>query len=234
VFIIDSGLEKLDQVTHGSLVMALVMRHYLNIRTVDLDEGVSKFSAKRLLKALQWILGYRKEYPRSTVIVNLSWGSIDPDPLVTAAIGSLVSSGVVVVAAAGNDGKPQCAYPAGLPGVIAVASVVKAPRGSFSIAPYSNRGSCISAAGVQDSAAFLRDIRRSAIIPADSLFKSSYLEQEEQLSKLAASVGTSFAAPIVTGALAAHIERTHEFDREHFFMGKTAHVEGLGAVPVFQ
>ena len=60
-------------------------------------------------------------------VINMSLGG----PFPVGAIGSAVKyahdKGVVVVAAAGNDGKGRVSYPARYPGVIAVAATAMTP-----------------------------------------------------------------------------------------------------------
>ncbi len=67
-----------------------------------------------LLRALDWCASQRAP------IVNMSLTGPN-DPLLAAAIASLIAQGSLVVAAAGNDGaEAPPAYPAALPGVLAV------------------------------------------------------------------------------------------------------------------
>jgi subtilisin len=62
-------------------------------------------------------------------IVNLSLGGGDEDEAVRAAIGKALDMGVVVVAAAGNDGRRSVAHPAALASCVAVSAM--GARGSF-------------------------------------------------------------------------------------------------------
>jgi subtilisin len=56
-------------------------------------------------------------------IINLSLGGGDEDETVRAAIGKALDKGVVVIAAAGNDGRRSVAYPAALASCIAVSAM---------------------------------------------------------------------------------------------------------------
>ena len=70
-----------------------------------------------LLKAIDWM---RSKHVR---IVNMSFSGPD-DPLLKAAIAQSIEEGMVIVAAAGNDGADApAAYPAAYPNVIAVTAV---------------------------------------------------------------------------------------------------------------
>ncbi|TIU03552.1 MAG: peptidase S8/S53 subtilisin kexin sedolisin, partial [Mesorhizobium sp.] len=55
-------------------------------------------------------------------VVNLSLGGGAEDEAVRAAIGSALDNGVLVVAAAGNDGRKPVSYPAALPFCVAVSA----------------------------------------------------------------------------------------------------------------
>ncbi len=66
-------------------------------------------------------------------ILSLSLGTSQSSDLLLAAINYALSQGVVIVAAAGNDGVGQISYPAAYPGVVAVGSIdATGQRASFS------------------------------------------------------------------------------------------------------
>ncbi|MGH2933753.1 MAG: S8 family serine peptidase [Gaiellaceae bacterium] len=66
-------------------------------------------------------------------VINLSVGGAHALDVVAAAVAQAVSKGVIVVAAAGNDGSDESFYPASYPGVISVAAVDQTgARSSFS------------------------------------------------------------------------------------------------------
>lgn len=66
-------------------------------------------------------------------VLNLSLGSSQPSSILQAAINYALAQGVVVVAAAGNDGYGQISYPAAYPGVVAVGSIdATGQRATFS------------------------------------------------------------------------------------------------------
>jgi hypothetical protein len=109
-------------------------------------------------------------------LINISMGSFGDSALVRNAIQYASDGGALIVAAAGNNGLERVAYPAANDGVIAVGGV----DATGSHLDFSNSGDSIdiAAPGFGVNAAWVGD--------------------------QAASVnGTSFSAPIVTGALAA-------------------------------
>jgi hypothetical protein len=109
-------------------------------------------------------------------LINISMGSFGDSALVRNAIQYASDGGALIVAAAGNNGLERVAYPAANDGVIAVGGV----DATGSHLDFSNSGDTIdiAAPGFGVNAAWVGD--------------------------QAASVnGTSFSAPIVTGALAA-------------------------------
>ena len=115
-------------------------------------------------------------------VINLSLGSSDNDPLVAEQVQYALDSGVVVVAAAGNDGGGQLAYPANYPGVIAVgASDSVDNRASFS-----NYGSNLAL--VAPGTSSICSTGWTVARPSD-YYACGYS-------------GTSFSSPIVAGAAA--------------------------------
>ncbi len=55
-------------------------------------------------------------------VINMSFSQTAPSTILAASIAYATSKGVVSVASAGNDGKPEFVYPAGLAGAVGVAS----------------------------------------------------------------------------------------------------------------
>jgi len=117
---------------------------------------------------------------RGADIINLSLGGPGESPLLTAAVANARAKGVVVVAAAGNDGRGLVEVPAAIPGVLAVSATGNAGG----MAAFSSFGPEVSVAapGVRITST---DLGR----PAGSDTYSS-------------ESGTSFAAPIVAGVAA--------------------------------
>ena len=89
----------------------------------DMDEASSgrdsQTSARAFAEGIRWAVREGR-----ADVINISLVMVAEDPRVEAAISEAVEAGVVVVAAAGNDGpKPGVTYPADFPGVIGVAAV---------------------------------------------------------------------------------------------------------------
>lgn len=109
-------------------------------------------------------------------IINLSMGTYEDSPLMAAAVAMVADRGIVIVAASGNDGQDDAAYPAAYPGVISVGAV----DAQGNQLKFSNFGSYLSitAPGYQVNAAW----------PGNRYVRLS---------------GTSVSAPLVAGAIAA-------------------------------
>jgi len=111
----------------------------LSVRVI-LDEsepGFSQFAAKPA-NGNAVGNGIRYAVQHGAGVINMSLGSIAPTENLRAAVAYAAAHGVVVVAAAGNDGAAQSgytpfSYPAAFPGVIAVAAVsLDGTRAAFS------------------------------------------------------------------------------------------------------
>jgi Subtilase family len=86
----------------------------------------------------QMLQGFDRAYDAKAAIVNLSLAG-PPNPLLERGVARLDSLGLVVVAAAGNEGSEQRRYPAAYPSVIGVGAVDREGR----LFPKSNRGSWV-------------------------------------------------------------------------------------------
>jgi len=65
---------------------------------------------------------------QGATVLSMSWGSPEPSPLLEAVFAKAAAEGMILVAAAGNDGKNQTLYPAAFPGVLSVGAL--SPDGS--------------------------------------------------------------------------------------------------------
>lgn len=118
---------------------------------------------------------------RNVDVINLSLGSDESDDYTRQAIQYAIDSGVIVVAASGNDGCNCMIYPANYPEVIAVGS-------------YNSTGSYSSFSSYGNNL----DI----IAPGEDIRTATWT-RTNQISSYSSSVsGTSFSAPIVSGLLA--------------------------------
>jgi hypothetical protein len=124
-------------------------------------------------------------------LVNLSFSGyvLDKPGALERAVQEARQKGIVVVASAGNDGIDRLAYPAAFEGVVAVGAL-----GPYGPAPFSNHGEWVNACapGSDVTSWFLRGCGKSPITTCD----------EEAFSGWATWSGSSFAAPLVVGALA--------------------------------
>jgi Subtilase family len=139
----------------------------LSIRVAD-DRGMSD--------SFQLAKGIHAALENGADLINISMGSQGDSALVRRAVEDAQSQGVLIVAAAGNNGIEQVSYPAANEGVISVGAV----DAMGSHLAFSNTGEQIdiSAPGLDVNAAWSNDVAVRV-------------------------TGTSFSAPIVTGAIAA-------------------------------
>ncbi len=114
---------------------------------------------------------------QSVDVVNMSWGLVDAEDLLTHSIEQLEAQGIVCVAAAGNEGVTTPNYPAAHPTVIGVGAL--APH-SWRIDKYSNRGENVD------------------VVAPGTVYTT------EVGGGYATVAGTSFATPVVTAAVALY------------------------------
>jgi hypothetical protein len=132
-------------------------------------------------------------------VLNLSFSGYTLDhPLALAhAVRQVQTSGAIVVASAGNDATCQPTFPASLPGVVSVGAI--GPNGP---APFTNYGPWIRACapGVDLISSFFDGFNGIEQAPPGGVDPDAFFGW-------ARWSGTSFAAPIVSGALARLMER---------------------------
>lgn len=151
------------------------------LRVIGCDDSSSN---SEIIAAIEWVTA-NHERP---AVINLSLGpqrqqngQYPASPAMAASLQETMNSGVIVVAAAGNDATNACSgAPAGVEGVITVAATDR----NDNRASFSNYGNCVSifAPGVD-------------IISAQA--GGTYVLKS----------GTSQAAPFVTGVVALYLER---------------------------
>ncbi|MGH9021783.1 MAG: S8 family serine peptidase [Acidimicrobiia bacterium] len=99
----------------------------LPVRVLDKD-GLG--SDSQVAEGIAWAAG------QGAAVINLSFGGPASSGVLEASIREALGRGVVVVAAAGNQGSPSLSYPASLPGVVAVSAI----GSGEGIASFSNWG----------------------------------------------------------------------------------------------
>ena len=174
-----TDLGGVDQLGHGTAVASIISGDYaqapgvapasdlLSIRITDANGSSDSFTLAA---------GIMEAIAAGVDLINISMGSYADSSIVHDAVNLALSQGIVIVAAAGNDGIESVAYPGNYTGVITVGGV----EAGGEHVDFSNTGENIdiTAPGYQINAAY----------------------NEESLI---AFTGTSASAPFVTGAIAA-------------------------------
>jgi hypothetical protein len=145
VYVIDSLKEVTDEKgagvrisqgkSHGEVVESLIFA-YANpdnyeFRIADLL-SVGQIYERFYYVYLESILHYKAVNPDDWVVVNLSFGRGEPDERESELISRLTAEGVIIVAAAGNDGSEEKNYPAAYDGVIAVGACKNGKKAGYS------------------------------------------------------------------------------------------------------
>jgi subtilisin family serine protease len=177
------NLDKTDCNGHGTHVAAIASGNYYGVAKeskivpVRVLDCSGRGNTTTLALGINWIL---ENHSGGIGIVNMSLGG-PRDLEVNNLVSELVSSGLVVVAAAGNSNSDACNFsPASAPGVIAVGAV---DRGDV-MASFSNWGTCVD-------------------ISAPGVFINSANSKDYGISSRKS--GTSQASPFVAGAIATYI-----------------------------
>ncbi|MEJ2701314.1 MAG: S8 family serine peptidase [Sedimentisphaerales bacterium] len=193
-FVIDSAssmmkkersiLDLFHDLSHGQVVCTLLKRYGApdELRFQNVDDAHGSVDSLSYLNALRLVDKFLQAHPGDRVVVNISLGSYSPKAEETRLIQGIIERGVIVVAAAGNDGMDDATYPAALKGVICVGAAHNGIRDM-----YSNYGSVsIFAEGSYQTA-------QEVTLPS-----STGIEEYSRVVKLN---GTSFAAPRVSGLI---------------------------------
>jgi hypothetical protein len=192
----DSDIPKdgLDPVAgHGTFIAGVIERilpgcDYQMVRVVGSYGEADEASIAEALTGLIDTTG--GSVTKTPHFINMSFGGYSPTGMtvLAEAIDAVRDAGAVVVASAGNDSTCFPAYPAALPGVIAVGAV----DANDEAATFTNYGPWVDAAslGVDIISTFFHDYNFDPSTPEDD-FKDA-----------AKWSGTSFAAPRVVAALA--------------------------------
>ncbi len=152
---------------------------------------------------------------RGCRVVNMSLGGTEPSTIEERFYADMAARGVVITAAAGNEGADTIGFPAAYPGVIAVGAVDRRNvHASFS---NTGLGIALSAPGVDNLSAVARGHGSEASIQARTLFSGLGMEFAGQTSDLRGTLvncgdGNSAAAfPAEVRGQIALIQRGVEF-----------------------
>jgi len=188
-----------DESGHGTAVAVLVggrgeikglapAVNILPLRVLDQHDQGSSFDVTRAVLYAANLLDDMPN-PNRADVINLSLGNSSYSAALHAAIQAATDVGIVVIAAAGNE-TSDLAYPAALPEVIAVGAG-EVNQGRWKSAPYSNRGEGLA-----------------LLAPLGGLSDTNWGRYGEAgvtsagLMGAGTFVGTSFAAPQVSGLVA--------------------------------
>jgi serine protease len=159
-------------------------------------------------------------------IINLSLGSTTNDPALKSAVDAAYNNGngVLIVAAAGNNGTPETFYPAGYDSVISVSAVDIGAE----IASYSNFGGTIEVAAPGGSFSF--DLNFDNYVDGVlSTFSEKLGANSYRMDLYAFQQGTSMAAPHVAGLAALIKANNPTFTAEQIRSRIQSNVIDLGS-----
>lgn len=222
----DANLRNLDTFGHGTFMSGLIAgrstglkRPYVGVNTmtayfgvapeakiisVKAADAIGQSYTSTIVQGIDWVVQHRRDAGLNIRVLNLSLGlpnasGYQNDP-VSAAAERAWAAGIVVVAAAGNDGTPGVLLPAADPYVIAVGALESHNTLTITddtVATFSNRGNA--------------DRRPDFVAPGSHVVglrvPGSYIDQEygaqgQVGAKFFRGSGTSESAAITSGAAA--------------------------------
>ncbi len=170
------------QVTHNGVGVAGVARN-VKIMPLKVLGGNGSGSVAGIADAIRYAAD------NGAKVINMSLGGPFPSKVLKNAVAYAHKKGVVVVCAAGNDGRNKVGYPAAYPGAIAVASTQADEATAF----YSNYGKDIDLAGPGGNT-------RGG--EAGGVLQNTIKVGDPTKSGYYAFMGTSMASPHVAGVAA--------------------------------
>jgi subtilisin family serine protease len=179
---------KIDNDGHGTHVAGTVggeitgVAKGVTIVPVRVLDSCGAGTTSMVLNGLKWIIN--DHLPGEKAVVNMSIGFDSSATSIDSAITTMLGEGIVVVAAAGNDGGSACnTTPAGTAGTISVGAI-----NSSSVEPwYSNYGACVD------------------LWAPGSDVLSSWPKSGSSINTYYLETGTSMAAPHVAGVAALQL-----------------------------
>ncbi|MCR4401331.1 MAG: S8 family peptidase [Firmicutes bacterium] len=197
---VDGGFDCINETTtiaddngHGTHVAGTIAALDNDIGVVGVAPEARLYSVKAfdsrgqgqvsdIVQGVEWCITNRMQ------VINMSFGTPDSSKALTIAIEQAARAGIVMVAAAGNDGKrDHVLYPARDPNVIAVAASTRDDR----VASFSNSGEQVAVAA-----------------PGEDIFST---HRDGGYKTLA---GTSMACPHVAGIAALILSASPGLDRD--------------------
>lgn len=175
-------------VSWGSLIMPM--------RVLGKNSAGTDFDIEQALRYAAGLKNSSGRVPaRKADIINLSLGGADISSGLRDAIDTAYDAGIVVLAAAGNNGDATVSYPAALSNVVSVAAVdINRKRAS-----YSNYGSSIDVAAPGGGST--ADINGDGV--PDGIISTVGNDSSGSIKlSYASSIGTSMATPHVAGVIA--------------------------------
>ncbi|GAB5601723.1 hypothetical protein FJNA_02470 [Thermus sp. FJN-A] len=192
---------------HGTGAAGLVKEvapaaEILPVRVCD-AQGTCR--ASRVVRGVCWVVQHRQ----GLTLMNLSLGGDTPVEALKLALQAALSQGIPVAAAAGNQGNQgsPAHYPAAfdLPGLVAVGALEQSPtQGGLKPAPYSTRGAYVDLAA-----------------------PGTALECITPGGGQGLCTGTSFATPLVAGAMALWLSAQPNLTPAHLQQSLENHAQPL-------
>lgn len=187
-----------SQAGHGTFIAGIVRRRAPSAQLVPMrvlaSDGVC--DELDLVRALRRLRRWSAKNDQPIDIVNLSLGgyTVDdqPSPLVADALTALGRQ-TVVVACAGNAGTDRLFWPAALKNVVGVGAL---DADGSDRAPFSSYGWWVDACAIGERVT-------SSFVTFDGPLPSTGDHDRDRFSGYAVWSGTSFATPVVAGAIAA-------------------------------
>ena len=145
--------------------------------------------------------GILQAIKKKVKVINMSFGSYYSSPIIEAAVEKARKAGIVMVAAAGNEGADYTQFPASYEGVISVGAVNK----NKSLTEYSSYG-----------------VSTDLVAPGDNIYAPTYgLEKKSTFEVLS---GTSMSAPMVTGTVSLLLSKYPDLNaaQVEYILKKTA------------